>query len=599
MKTSFLYTALALALGVGIYAAASDPAAQRRRAPRGFVTQNGTRFVADGRPFRFAGANVAVMYRDEDRAAMPETLRQAAATGLKVVRVWAHGEGRAQDGVMSVGGDRADWPRTHPFRFAPGEWNEEAFRHLDRVIAEAAKHNLRVQLCLVNWWRDTGGVTQYLRWAGVPEAADEKMPFGINVERAVEFYSNETTRRLFREHVERVVTRRNSVTGTLYKDDPTIFAYELMNEAQAPTPRLAERHRWVDEMSRYVKSLDPHHLVASGSWGYRNAYERRAWLEEHKLPTIDFCDVHNYPRDDLDSFVDSPDALREFVGNRAAAAFSINKPLVMGEFGMGPEGYKDVSQADWFRAYFDASARSGAAGAIYWILTPDPHRGYGVTYTTTRDQNVRAEVARGARLFDALAATPPPRELLRAGRHLVPRQFAFARADGDPQSLPKVGATKDNALLYRFSPESAARARFEKMDGGEGYVWGAGMGFFEYVVPARADRRRVGEIVVRAHLQPVLPHDSRGRITQSRVTLFVNDTDCGSRLVALGQPPNAVIQEWRVSSWLPRLAAARGKPLRIRFETTTDADQPFGINISNFPEGYPAGETRPVEVEVR
>jgi hypothetical protein len=137
------------------------------------------------------------------------------------------------------------------------------------------------------------------------------------------------------------------------------------------------------------------------------------------------------------------------------------------------------------------------------------------------------------------------------------------------------------------------------MDGGEGYVWGSGVGFFEYVVPARADRRRVGRIVVRAHLQPVPPHDARGRFPHTRVTLFVNDIDCGSRLVPIEQAPNAVIQEWRVDSWLPRLAAARGLPLRVRFETTVDADQPFGINISNFAEWFKAGETKPVEVEVR
>jgi hypothetical protein len=271
----------------------------------------------------------------------------------------------------------------------------------------------------------------------------------------------------------------------------------------------------------------------------------------------------------------------------------------MGEFGMGPEGYEGVSQADWFRAYFEASARAGAAGAIYWILTPDPGRGYGVTYTTTRDQNVRAEVRRGAQLFESLAASPPPRELLAAGRHLVPRQFAFARADGDPQALPKVEATKDNALLYRFKPESAARARFEKMDGGEGYVWGAGAGFFEYVIPARADSRRVGEIVVRAHLQPVLPHDGRGRFSHTRVTLFVNGRDCGSRLVPVEQAPNAEVQEWRLDSWLARLAASRGRELRLRFEVEPDADQPFGVNISNFPSWFKDWETKPVEVEVR
>jgi hypothetical protein len=301
----------------------------------------------------------------------------------------------------------------------------------------------------------------------------------------------------------------------------------------------------------------------------------------------------------LDTFVLSPAALGELIDNRAAAAFSLNKPFVMGEFGMVPEGYKDVAQADWFRAYFEHSARAGAAGAIFWILTPDPKRGYGVTYRSPRDAAVLAEIRRGAQTFAAQRDARPPARQLEAGGHLVPRQFAFERAANDPLLLPAVGATKENRLLYRFKPESAARARFEKMDGGEGYVWGAGVGFFEYIIPARDDRRRVGEIVVRAHLQPVLPHDGRGRFTHTRVTLFVNDKDCGSRLVPVEQAPKAEVQEWRVESWRTRLAAARGQELRLRFEVEPHADQPFGVNISNFPSWFKDWETKPIEVEVR
>ena len=37
------------------------------------------------------------MYRDEDRERMPETLRQAKQLGIKVVRVWAFGEGGPND----------------------------------------------------------------------------------------------------------------------------------------------------------------------------------------------------------------------------------------------------------------------------------------------------------------------------------------------------------------------------------------------------------------------------------------------------------------------------------------------------------------------
>ena len=91
----------------------------------GFVRADGNRFVIDGRPFRFVGANVAVMYRDDDRARMPETLRRAAQIGIKVVRVWASGEGGPDD-VKPIA-DYSDWPRTHSFRRQPGKWNEEEF----------------------------------------------------------------------------------------------------------------------------------------------------------------------------------------------------------------------------------------------------------------------------------------------------------------------------------------------------------------------------------------------------------------------------------------------------------------------------------------
>src|SRR5213595_1489860 len=68
-----------------------------KRGRAGFVQSNGFRFVIDGRPFRFVGANVSVMYRDDDRARMPETLARAAQSGIKVVRVWASSEGGPND----------------------------------------------------------------------------------------------------------------------------------------------------------------------------------------------------------------------------------------------------------------------------------------------------------------------------------------------------------------------------------------------------------------------------------------------------------------------------------------------------------------------
>ncbi len=596
-KKLFLVAAALLVLSAAALFLIASPTSGPKASSDKFVRQRGGRFFVGQKPFRFVGANVALMYRDEDRELMPETLRQAAQVGIKVVRVWAFGEGGPND--VKPMADFADWPRHNSFRPAPGQWNEDAFVHLDKVIAEAAKNNIYVQLCLTNWWRDTGGVTQYLRWAGIDDAADDSYNFGINNEKAFLFYTNPETRRLYKEHIDKLVTRRNTITGVLYRDDPSIFGWELMNEAQVITGRWAERRAWFAEMSAYVKSLDPNHMVAPGAWGYRSSSERREWLADHMIPTIDYCDVHNYPRDDHDSFVNSPAALKEFIENRAAAAFSIKKPLVLGEFGMGVEGHNGASQVEWYKAFFDGSAQSGAAGTMFWILTPDARRGYGVTYATPRDKELLSEITRASQMFQALQSAELPARLLDSSQHLIPRQFTWARAENDDATLPQMTVREDKSILYQFKPRMASAQRFEKIGGGAGYIWGFGSGYLEYTVPERADRRQVSEIIVRAHIQPVLPIDAPEGFVKTRVTLLVDGWNGGSRLVPVPSKGEAIVQEWRLTGRLLRLRAMRGLPLKIRFAVTPESDWLYGVNISNWPEGYDSKDAKPVEVELR
>ncbi|HEY8224321.1 MAG TPA: cellulase family glycosylhydrolase, partial [Pyrinomonadaceae bacterium] len=558
---SLLIAALLLIGGAAVFLYVASPETRSVAARYGFVQRRGIRFEVNGKPFRFVGANVAVMYRDEDRERMPETLKRAEQSGIKVVRVWAFGEGGPND-VKPVA-DFEDWPRTHSFRLSPGQWNEEAFVHLDKVLAEAAKDNLRVQLCLTNWWRDTGGVTQYLRWAGINDAADDKFRYGINNEKAILFYTNPETRRLYREHLEKLVSRRNSITGLLYRDDPTIFGWELMNEAQVITGRWAERRAWISEMSAYLKSLDPNHMITPGAWGYRSAAERREWLADHSLRTVDYCDVHNYPRDDHDSFIDSPKSLREFIDNHVAAAVTIQKPLVFGEFGMGLEGHNGFSQSEWFETFFDGNIRAGSGGAMFWVITPDPHRGYGITYTTDRDREIFARITRAARTFEALASVGPPDRLLDTSRHLIPRQFAWGKSATDIETVPQMIVREDKSILYQFKPNMASAERFEKLGSGPGYIWGYGSGYLEYTVGERSDRRRVSEVIVRAHVQPVAPVDGSHDFVKTRVTLFMNGWNCGSRLVPFEPEGKPLIQEWRMTGFLLRLQAMRGLPLKI------------------------------------
>ena len=372
---------------------------------------------------------------------MPETLREAARDGLGSC---ASGpSARAARTASGPSARQGDWPRKHRMRPEPGRWNEDSLAHLDRVIVEAGRNNLRVQLCLTNWWRDTGGVTQYLHWAGITDAADERHPFGINMERAMLFYTNETTRKLYREHVEKIVTRRNTVTGVLYRDDPTIFGWELMNEAQAPTGRWAERRAWVAEMSAYIKSLDPDHLVAPGTWGYRTSWERREWLEEHRLPTVDYCDVHNYPRDDHDSFVDSPQALRSSSTTARPPLSPSTSRSSSASSGWGRKVTRIPRPSGIARSSTALCGRRGRRNVLDHHARPAPRLRRDL-HDAARRSRARGDSPRRGTLRRAPGRRAAP-DLLDPSPHLVPRQFAFARDAGDPATTQRSSCRRKRA----------------------------------------------------------------------------------------------------------------------------------------------------------
>lgn len=59
-----------------------------------------------------------------------------------------------------------------------------------------------------------------------------------------------------------------------YKDDPTIFAWDLMNEPRYQDVSDIENkggttlRKWVDEMAGYIKSLNSNHMVCVGIEGH-------------------------------------------------------------------------------------------------------------------------------------------------------------------------------------------------------------------------------------------------------------------------------------------------------------------------------------------
>jgi hypothetical protein len=71
-----------------------------------------------------------------------------------------------------------------------------------------------------------GGVASLSRWAGVP---------------ASQFFHSVLTRSLYKQVVFRVLTRKNLITGRLYKDEPAIFGWELGKCCMCVRARLCAR----------------------------------------------------------------------------------------------------------------------------------------------------------------------------------------------------------------------------------------------------------------------------------------------------------------------------------------------------------------------
>jgi endo-1,4-beta-mannosidase len=65
-----------------------------------------------------------------------------------------------------------------------------------------------------------GGAYQYSVWNHAPNIFD--------------FYTNTTVIDWYLNNVETIVTRVNSITGVAYRDDPAIFAWDLINEPHVP-----------------------------------------------------------------------------------------------------------------------------------------------------------------------------------------------------------------------------------------------------------------------------------------------------------------------------------------------------------------------------
>ena len=93
------------------------------------------------------------------REMVDELLSKAAASGINVIRTWAH--------TTDPG---------HPLQERPGKYSEAVFEALDYVIAQAEKFGIRIQLSLVDTWRYRGGVGEFVDWSNTAPKRPKLFP---------------------------------------------------------------------------------------------------------------------------------------------------------------------------------------------------------------------------------------------------------------------------------------------------------------------------------------------------------------------------------------------------------------------------------------
>jgi mannan endo-1,4-beta-mannosidase len=403
-------TLLAVALAALALAGVTVAAAPRAEAGPVFVTRNGAAFDLGGQPFRFGGANNYYLHY-KSQTMVDDVLNDASAMGLRVLRAWT---------FLECGGDRpnSDGGCSQGTDFWMQRWSNaengpvyntgpNGLQKLDHLLARANALGIKLILPLTNNWRDFGGMDQYVTWYGL-QYHDQ-------------FYTDARIRQDYKDWAATLVNRVNSITGTRYRDDPAILSWELANEprcinAALPTSGTCTADTlvsWASEMSTYLKSIDPNHLVSVGDEGFfdGNGCGTGSWPctvtdgVDHRrltaLPTVDFGTYHLYPT----HWSQTNAWGTTWIQRHNEIGTALGKPVVLEEFGITDQGARQSVYTEWLN-----TARTGGGdGFAVWILSgvedngqlyPD-YDGFRVTYPSADATLLSQQAA-------LLGGGPPP-----------------------------------------------------------------------------------------------------------------------------------------------------------------------------------------------
>ncbi|EPQ60741.1 glycoside hydrolase [Gloeophyllum trabeum ATCC 11539] len=350
---------------------------ERSEVPSGFVTTNGTSFQLDGEPFAFVGTNSfwLPLLTSEDDVHM--TLETMAAAGVEVVRTWGFNAINASELEFATSTNLTYYQVWNSSGWTLNE-GPQGLQRLDYVVSAAAMHDIRLIITFTNNWVGYGGADLYVNWLAGAGATHDT------------FFTDPTIISSYQQYVQTIVNR--------YKDSPTVFAWELMNEARCTSDLLASSAAchpgsgtlglWYQQQSDYVRSLDPYHMITTGGegefyWAQPDEYWYNGTLvsdynfngeagEDFEwtlgLPNIDFGVYHMYPQTwypELD-YPGSNFSVEEWgldwIEAHALTAQMVGKPIVIEEFGATGLDNKTAIYPAWVQRTLDTNH----AGIMWW-----------------------------------------------------------------------------------------------------------------------------------------------------------------------------------------------------------------------------------------
>lgn len=338
-----------LLIGTAASMASSGLAAPEHKSR--FVRRSGTRFRLGSEPYRIAGTNMwyaAYLGADApigNRDRLKREFDRLATLGINNVRILGSSEfSPLKNSVRPT------------FRNRTKRFNETLLRGLDNALAEMGKRGLTAVIYLNNFWEWSGGMMTYLYWTNggrYVNMNDPAHPWPEFPDMSSEFYGRAPAVEMFDDYVRAVVGRRNAVTGRLYRDDPAIFSWQLANEPRPGGSDAAGRRHmraylgWIDRTARLIKSLDPKHMVSTGSEGTMGCInDAQCVIDAHSSPAIDYVNAHVWPQNwgwaDPKNLAGTLPTVernsRDYVAQQIGIARKLNKPLVIEEFGFPRDG---------------------------------------------------------------------------------------------------------------------------------------------------------------------------------------------------------------------------------------------------------------------